>query len=91
MDKDTAITVRLPRGLGEKLRVLAHGLNRTTSDLAVEAIASDVDFSLRQVQEIERGLEEAGSDRLGVPHQEVEKWVRSWDTDNELPRPKPTV
>jgi predicted transcriptional regulator len=62
MDKNTAITVRLPRVLGEK-----------------------------QIQEIQRGLEEAVSGGLGVPHQEVEKWVRSWDTDNELPRPKPTV
>ncbi len=91
MDKNTAITVRLPRELGEKLQILARGLNRATSDLAAEAIASYVDLNLRQVQEIERGLEEAASDRLGVPHHEVEKWVRSWDTDNELPRPKPRV
>ena len=26
---------------------------------------------------------------LGVPHGEVVAWVRSWDTDQELPRPKP--
>jgi predicted transcriptional regulator len=66
IDKNTVITVRLPQEHGEKLRVLARGLNRATSDLAVEAIASYVDFNIRQVQEIERGLEEAGS---GVPHQ----------------------
>jgi predicted transcriptional regulator len=50
-----------------------------------------VELNLRQIQEIERGLKEVGSGGLGVPRQEVEKWVRSWDTDNELPRPKPTV
>jgi predicted transcriptional regulator len=91
MDKNTAITVRLPRELREKLQMLARGLNRATSDLAAEAIASYVDLNLHQIQEIQRGLEEAASGGLGVPHQEVEKWVRSWDTDNELPRPKPTV
>jgi predicted transcriptional regulator len=88
MGKNIAITVRLPRELGEKLEILAHGLYRAASDVAVEAIASYVDLNLRQIQEIERGLGEAGS---GVPHQEVEKWVRSWDRDNELPRSKPTV
>jgi hypothetical protein len=23
----------------------------------------------------------------GIPHEEVEKWVRSWGTKDELPRP----
>jgi predicted transcriptional regulator len=87
-DKNTAMTVRLRRELGEKLEALARGLNRATTDIAVEAIATYGDLNLRQIQEIERGLEEGGS---GVPHQEVEKWVRSWDTDNVLRRPQPTV
>jgi len=26
---------------------------------------------------------------LGVPHAEVIEWIRSWDTDHDLPRPKP--
>ena len=55
MGNNTAITVRLPRELGEKLQMLARGLNRAPSDLAVEAVASYVDLNFRQVQEIERG------------------------------------
>ena len=34
MGNNTAITVRLPRELGEKLQMLAHRLSRATSDLA---------------------------------------------------------
>jgi predicted transcriptional regulator len=56
-----------------------------------KAAASHLDLNLRQVQEIERDPGEARSGGLGVPHQEVEKWLRSWDTDNELPRPQRTV
>ncbi len=40
-----------------------------------------------QIDEIKRGLDEARSGTPGVPHEEVEKWVRSWGTDHELPRP----
>ena len=41
----------------------------------------------RQVQEIWKGLEEARSGTPGISHGEVEKWVRSWGADHELPRP----
>lgn len=26
---------------------------------------------------------------LGIPGEEIEAWVESWDTDNELPPPQP--
>ena len=87
MAKSAMMTVRLTPELSEKLDALARDTKRSKSYLASEAIASYVDRNAWQVEEIKRGLEEARSGTPGVPHEEVEKWVRSWDTNHELPRP----
>jgi predicted transcriptional regulator len=87
MAKSAMMTVRLTPELSEKLEALARDTKRSKSYLASEAIASYVDRNAWQIEEIKRGLEEARSGTPGVPHEEVEKWVRSWDTGHELPRP----
>ena len=89
MSDDATITVRLSLDLSKKLDALARRMRRSKSDLASDAIAAYVDCSARQIEEIKRGLAEAKSGAPGVPHDEVVKWVRSWGTENELPRPKP--
>jgi predicted transcriptional regulator len=86
---DATITVRLSPDLSNKLEALAGDVRRSKSDLASDAIAAYVDCTARQIEEIKRGLEEAKLGAPGVPHAEVVKWVRSWGTENELPRPKP--
>jgi predicted transcriptional regulator len=87
MTKSAMMTVRLTPEVSEKLEALAHDTKRSKSYLASEAIASYVDRNASQVDEIKKGLDEARSGTPGVPHEEVEKWVRSWGTDHELPRP----
>jgi predicted transcriptional regulator len=87
MAKSAMMTVRLTPELSEKLEAIARDTKRSKSYLASEAIASYVDRNAWQIEEIKKGLEEARSGTPGVPHDEVEKWVRSWDTDHELPRP----
>jgi predicted transcriptional regulator len=87
MAKSAMMTVRLTPELSEKLDALARDTKRSKSYLASEAIASYVDRNAWQIEEIKRGLEEARSGAPGVSHEEVEKWVRSWGTDHELPRP----
>jgi predicted transcriptional regulator len=88
MAKSAMMTVRLTPELSEKLDALARDTKRSKSYLASEAIASYIDRNAWQIAEIRKGLEEARSGGPGVPHGEVEKWVRSWDSDHELPRPK---
>ena len=83
------MTVRLPPEVGEKLEALARGTKRSKAYLAGQAIAAFVERNGWQVARIEAALEEVGSGRPGVPHETVEKWMDSWDTDHELPRPTP--
>jgi antitoxin HicB len=43
-----------------------------------------------QVARITLALEDAKSGRPGIPHEVVEEWMRSWNTNHELPRPTPS-
>ncbi len=50
-------------------------------------IFDDVDEEWEEARTLEAEAEaDAG---MGVPHDEVVAWVKSWGTANELPRPKP--
>ena len=90
MAKSAMMTVRLTPEVSEKLEALARDTKRSKAYLASEAIASYVDRNAWQIEEIKKGLAEARSGTPGVPHEEVEEWVRSWDTEHERPRPKPS-
>jgi len=83
------MTVRLPSEIGEKLEALARGAKRSKAYLASEAIVAFVDRNGWPVARIKVAREDAQSGRPGVPHEAVEEWMDSWDTDHELPRPTP--
>ena len=42
-----------------------------------------------QVAHIKAGLAEDEAGGPGVPHEEVVRWMKSWETDHELPMPEP--
>jgi predicted transcriptional regulator len=86
--KTNVMTVRLTPQTKKKLEALARYTKRSKSHLASEAIADYVDRNAQQVDEIRRGLDEIRSGTDGVPQDEVEEWVHSCGTDNELPRPR---
>ena len=86
--KSTTMTVRIPPEVGLKLEALARDTKRSKAYLAGEAIVSFVERNAWQVARIKQALEDA-SGSPGIPHEAVERWVKSWGTDNELPRPQP--
>ena len=89
MAKSTTMTVRLTPELSEKLDTLARDARRSKSYLAGEAIAAYVETNAWQVARIKEALDEARSGAPGVSHEEVVRWMESWGTDHELPRPSP--
>ena len=88
MTKSTTMTVRISPEVSDKLEVLARDTKRSKAYLASEAIASYVEHNAWQVARITASLEDAKSGGPGVPHAAVEQWVKSWDTEDELPRPE---
>ena len=89
MPKTMTMTVRLTPEISDKLEALARDTKRSKSYLAGEAIASFVEMNAWQVGRIKKALADARSGAPGVPHQEVVRWVESWDTPNERRRPRP--
>jgi predicted transcriptional regulator len=87
MPKSATMTVRLSPELNDRLAALARDRKRSKSDLASEAIAAFVDVDACQVAHIKESLDEAHSGAPGVLHEDVVRWVESWDTEGELPRP----
>lgn len=89
MTKSTMMTVRLTPEVKEKLDALARDTKRSRSYLASEAIETYVSLNAWQVAHIKAALAEDEEGGPGVPHEEVVRWIESWGTDHELPRPKP--
>lgn len=83
------MTVRLTPEIIEKLDALARDTKRSKSYLASEAIETFVDLNTWQVAHIRAALAEDEAGSPGVQHEEVVRWMESWGTDHELPRPKP--
>jgi predicted transcriptional regulator len=83
------MTVRLSPEFDGKLAALARDRKRSKADLASEAIAAFVDVDAWQVARIKESLDGARLGAAGVPHGDVVSWVESWDSEHELPRPKP--
>jgi len=89
MAKSAMMTVRLTPETSEKLEALARDTKRSKSYLASEAIESYVTHNAWQVAHIKAAVAEDDEGGLGVPHEEVMRWMKSWGTDHELPRPEP--
>jgi RHH-type rel operon transcriptional repressor/antitoxin RelB len=88
MPKTTTMTVRVSPQVSERLAALAHDTKRSKAYLASAAIADFVERNAWQVTRITAALEDARSGQPGIPHEQIEAWMDSWDTDKELPRPK---
>ena len=89
MTKSVTTTVRLTPEVHEKLDALAQETKRSKSDLANEAITAYADRHAWQVSHIKAALAGGEAAGAGVPHEEVARWLASWGTSRELPRPEP--
>jgi predicted transcriptional regulator len=89
MTESVTVTVQLSRELNDRRAALVRGRKRSKSDLARDEIAAVVDVDAWQMAQIEKSLDEARSGAPGVLHEDVVRWVASWDTQHELLRPLP--
>lgn len=87
MTASAVLTLRITPALLKKLNKLSKATDRTRSRLAVEALEAYVDDQAWQVAAIEEGLQDAQAGNL-VPEEDVIRWVKSWGSKRELPRPK---
>jgi len=87
MGDSATITIRVSKSVKDRLESLARETKRSKSSLAAEGISTFVDLEERQIEGIKKALTSIDAG-LGIAHDDVEAWVASWDTDDELPAPK---
>ena len=87
MSDSTTLTVRLDRSVKERLEAMASTAKRSKSYLAAEAIEEYLSVQEWQIAGIEEAIQSMDAGK-GIPHEKVSAWVKSWGTDNELPKPK---
>ncbi|MDF5725942.1 MAG: CopG family ribbon-helix-helix protein [Rhizonema sp. PD37] len=88
MSQSETVTIRLPAAVKGKLEALAASTNRSKSWLAAQAIAAYVEEQSWQIQQIQEAVALADSDKaVWVESPDVDVWLTSWGTENELPAP----
>ena len=90
MTTSTTLTLRIDSELREQLDHLASSTNRSKSFLAAEAIRLFIRTNAWQVEAIKKAVHQADNGGPFVSHDQVDAWVNSWESENELPRPEPT-
>jgi predicted transcriptional regulator len=84
-----ALTVQLSEVDKGRLQALAEATGRSESLLAAGAVSEYLALQEWQVSAIVAGI--ASLEREGgIAHAAVRNWIASWDTDDELDRPKPS-
>ena len=83
------ITVRTSRQTKEQLDTLAENMGRSANYLVGEAISSYVSENAWQVAAIGKAVAEADAGGPSISQEATERWLESWGTDHELPKPEP--
>jgi predicted transcriptional regulator len=85
----TRVTLDLDSEDDARLRHLAERRGQEKSRVISDALALLDTQEEPDIEEDLRRLEAFDRDQLGVPLEDVQTWVRSWGTANELPPPVP--
>ena len=91
MPESATIHVHLPKEAVERLDALAETTKRSRSFLAAEAITDFLEVNAWQVEEIRRAVEKADAGGPFVAHEDVDRWLESWGTDDEEEPPRATI
>ncbi len=87
MAETGTLTIRVPREYLARLNALATKTRRSKSSLAGEALAAYLGLQEWQVAVISEALDAADAGTPPMEHEPVARWLESWGSENELPRP----
>jgi len=91
MTKDVTLSLRIDRKLSNRLEKRARQAKRSKSSLVAHAVEAFFEMEDEQMASIRRSLAQAKAGGPFVEHEDVMRWIESWGTPNELPRPKATI
>jgi RHH-type transcriptional regulator, rel operon repressor / antitoxin RelB len=88
MTETGTFTIRVEQEYLDRLNALAQRTGRSKDLLAAEALAAYLAVQEWQVEAIREAVEAADSGATPVEHATVAAWLRSWGSEDELPRPR---
>jgi RHH-type rel operon transcriptional repressor/antitoxin RelB len=83
----TLFSFRVKNELKEKLDSLSEATQRSKSFLATEALERYVELESWQIAHIKEGMRQA-EEGLVLPGADVDEWLASWGSADEMPPPK---
>lgn len=86
----TPFSVRLDAELKARLEKQAEREDRSAAYIVQQALSNYLDTQESIYAEMKRAVEEADKG-VFVSWEATRRWMDSWDTENELPPPKPDV
>ncbi len=91
---DGGLTLKIDQALAESLRARAEAVGQSVEDYAYSVLEHGFverpgfEDNEAHWKDVRRIADETLRDG-GIPLEDVERWVASWDTDDELPPPEP--
>lgn len=87
-EETASLTIRLPKRDLERLDELAKSTRRSKAFLAARLVSDHLEYEAWKIKAIQEALDEIESGAPLIEHERVVEWVKSWDTENELPPPE---
>jgi predicted transcriptional regulator len=87
MSDTVSLSFRVRAKQAEQLDRLAEATDRPRSWLLQQALDSYLELQAWQIAHIKEGIEQLDRGEF-IPHEEVDAWLESWGTSNELPPPR---
>jgi hypothetical protein len=90
---DGEITLKIDAALAERLKAVSEDLGKSIDEYALQLLDAYTGLDPQKHDEaywdeVQRICDETERDG-GIPLEDVERWVKSWNTDAELPPPEP--
>ena len=82
----TTLTIRVDEADQARLDQLARSTGKSRSDLAAEALSEFLSMSEWQIAGVEAAIRDLDRGER-FDHDDVRKWVESWDSESELKAP----
>lgn len=90
MSDSATFSVRLPVEAKKELDAYARATRRSSAFIVKEAVEAHLADRRAYMETVEEGEREA-DEGVFVSGEAVIRWLQSWGTDNELPRPEPDI
>jgi predicted transcriptional regulator len=91
MGETRTIAIEVPAAVAEDLAEIARTTEQTTADLARQALDQFLEYEAWKREAVAEATAEVDAGGPLIAHEDMERWLASWGTDDELDPPEPTI